>query len=53
MKNNENIEIIRMRYNLSYEEIADIACYFSYIARDEGEDDTILCRIEEELSEED
>ena len=46
----EYIDIIRTKYNLSDEEIADIADYFSYIARDNGLDDTALCMISEALT---
>lgn len=46
----EYIDVIRLKYNLSDEEIADIADYFSYIARDNDLDDTALCMISDELT---
>ena len=50
MTNNEYIGIIRLKYNLDNEEIADIVDYLSYIARDMGEDDTALSIISEQLT---
>lgn len=44
------IDIIRTKYNLRDEEIADIASCFAYFARDNNMDDEALRMIEEELT---
>jgi hypothetical protein len=48
--NREYIDIIRLKYNLSDEEIADIAEYFSYVARDNNMNDEALYMIVNELT---
>ena len=50
MKSLEYLEEIMKDYVLSKSDLADIAEKLSYVARDNGEDDTILCDISEELT---
>lgn len=49
MKSLEYLEKIKSEYGLSNTDLADILDYLSYIARDNGEDDTILCNLSEFL----
>ena len=50
MKGMNYIEEIKRDYALSNDDIADIIEKLSYIARDNGEDDTALCMLVDELS---
>lgn len=49
MKSMEYIERIKSQYNLTSEDLADICDNLAYVARDNGEDDTILCEMSEIL----
>ena len=51
MKSLDYIDKIKEEYGLSNMDLADICDYLSYIARDNGEDDTILCELSEMLGE--
>ena len=49
MKSLEYIDKIKNDYGLSSEDLADICDNLAYIARDNGEDDSILCNLSELL----
>ncbi len=51
MKSLDYLDEIKSKYNLTNEDLADICDYLSYIARDNKEDDTILCELSETLYE--
>jgi len=51
MKNLNYLDEIKREHGLSNEDLADICNKLSYIARDNGEDDTILCKLSEMLYE--
>lgn len=51
MKSLEYLEEIKRDHLIDDEELADICCKLAYIARDNGEDDTILCTLEDRLYE--
>ena len=51
MKSLDYLEEIKRDYKLTDEDLADICDKLSYIARDNGEDDSILCTLSEMLYE--